>query len=153
MGCPEAAFHTRAVRSALAVNTRVPSALNTACMTRSLCCIGGVMALPDSVSQIRALSSLAVTTRRPSVLKATAVIWYSCSTGWPTRAPVAVSHIRKTRSFPAVAMRLPSGLSLARVISERRSSVRSWAVSAFHTRAVPPKSTLRISRPSAENSP
>jgi hypothetical protein len=65
------AFQIRAVRSRLAVTTRVPSGLNAALFTHPPCSSGRERGLPVLASQIRAERSLlAVTTRVPSGLNA-----------------------------------------------------------------------------------
>ena len=64
---PDSASHTRTVRSSLAVTTFVPSRLNDADLTQSVCPLSSASVLPVAVSHTRAvLSALAVTTFDPS---------------------------------------------------------------------------------------
>ena len=66
-------LQTHAVRSRLAVTTRVPSGLNAAVTTTSRCSSGGVTGFPVAASHTCAVPSrLAVTTRVPSGLNAAA---------------------------------------------------------------------------------
>ena len=68
---PESASQTRAVLSPEAVTTRLPSGLNAAEWTGSVCPWREARVLPESASQTRAvLSHEAVTTRLPSGLNA-----------------------------------------------------------------------------------
>ena len=68
---PESASQTRAVLSNEAVMTRLPSGLNAAELTHSVCPSREARVLPESASQTRAvLSCEAVTTRLPSGLNA-----------------------------------------------------------------------------------
>jgi hypothetical protein len=71
IGAPVAASHNRAVSSAEAVTTRLPSELNAALLTRSSCRNGTLTGAPVAASHTRAVSSAeAVTTRLPSELNA-----------------------------------------------------------------------------------
>src|SRR6266508_705222 len=148
------AFQTRTLPSELAVTTCLPSAVNVADRTKSLCPRSTARLRPCVGSQSRAVVSPAVTTNLPPGLKLTSRTGPVWPISWARLSPVDASQTRAVASSLAVATYLPLWLKTARSSGPRCPRIVTSRAPdpASQIRAIPSPPAVTIRSPSGENS-
>ena len=148
---PARASHSRAVPSQLAVTMRVPSGLNAAELTASVCPSSTASGCPSRVPQPRRAVRTGGDDARPVRAERRRVDPPVCPSSTASGCPSA-SHSRAVPSSLAVTMRVPSGLNAAELTQPVcPSRTASGCPCPSHSRAVPSALAVTMRVPSALN--